>query len=327
MPLGWTMGINVRMKNLMALLRRHTIWLVLLAMVVFMSLVSKSFLTATNLLNVLRQVSMAGIVSVGMTVVLIGGNFDLSVGATVTLAAVVSVYLQPTTAMNTVVSLIVPLLLGLLVGAVNGAIIGGLKANSVVVTVGTQFAVLGATLLYTGGQHVWVWTPTPFYEAISGGYFLGVPIPIFIFLLTVLAAHWLMTRTTFGRYVRAIGSNDEAARLSGIPTTLYRMLTFIFSGFCAALAGIVLASRVKNLDPTAGVGYEFSALTAAILGGTRLSGGVGNVLNTLAGVLILGGISNSMILLNMSFNTQLLARGLIFVGAVAIDAFSQRHRR
>jgi len=314
-------------NKIIAVLKRQTVWDVLIVILILMAFMSEKFFTASNLLNILRQVSIVSLVAVGMTVVLMGGNFDLSVGATITLAAVVSVNVQPVTTGTTILSILLPLLLGLAVGAVNGFIIGWLKANSVVVTVGTQFAILGITLLYTGGQHVWVWTPTPFYENISGGYFLGVPNPVYIFVVVVIAAHLILTRTTFGRYIRAIGSNDEAARLAGIPTKYYRMLTFVFAGFTAALAGIVLASRVKNLDPTAGVGYEFIALTAAVLGGTRLTGGQGNVLKTMAGVLILGVISNSMVLLNISYNFQLLVRGLILLLAVAIDSYSTRQVR
>lgn len=304
--------------------RQHTVWLALLVLVVIMTLATDTFLTPNNLLNIMRQVTIVGLVSLGMTVVLIGGNFDLSVGAIVTLAAVVSVNLQPVTPARTALAVTVPLLLGLLIGVINGTIIGQLKANSIIVTVGTQFVVLGATLIYIEGQHVWVWEPTAFYKAISGGYFLGVPIPVYIFLILTLLTYLLMTRTIFGRYIVAIGNNDEAARLSGIPTNFYRMLTFVFAGFTAAVAGLVLASRVKNLDPTAGIGYEFMALTAVVLGGTKLTGGQGNVLNTLAGVLILGLISNSMTLLNLSYNLQLLVRGLILLTAVAVDARNRK---
>jgi ribose/xylose/arabinose/galactoside ABC-type transport system permease subunit len=306
------------------LISRQTVWLALLALVIIMSLISDTFLTSANILNVMRQVTIVGLVSLGMTVVLIGSNFDLSTGATVTLAAVVSVNLQPTTPGRTVLAIVIPLGLGLLVGVLNGSIIGMLRANSIIVTVGTQFFILGATLIYIGGQHVWVWEPTPFYENISGGHFLGIPNPVYIYLVLVGVTHFLLTRTAFGRYVMAIGNNDEAARLSGIQTNLSRMLTFVFAGLTAAVAGIVLASRVKNLDPTAGIGYEFIALTAVVLGGTKLTGGRGNVLNTLAGVLILGVISNSMTLLNLSFNMQLLVRGVILLAAVAVDARSQR---
>jgi ribose transport system permease protein len=323
-PMGNTAAFQDVLRQGVKILRRQTVWIALGLIILTMSLISESFFTSDNILNVLRQVTIAGLVSLGMTVVLIGGNFDLSVGAIVTLAAVVSVNLQPVTPFQTFLAIAVPLLLGILIGVLNGLIIGVLKANSIIVTVGTQFVVLGATLIYIGGQHVWVWNPSAFYENISGGYFLGIPNPVYIFVALTLLTHLLMTKTPFGRFVFAIGNNDEASRLSGISTNMTRMMTFVFSGFTAAVAGIVLASRVKNLDPTAGIGYEFIALTAVILGGTKTTGGEGNVLNTLAGVLILGVIANSMTLLNISFNMQLLIRGMILLTAVALDARNQR---
>lgn len=298
----------------------QTIWLALLIMVILITILEPKFISSNNVLNVLRQVSIVGLVSLGMTVVLIGGNFDLSTGAIVTLTAVVSVNIGPENLATTALSIIIPILLGVLVGLVNGLLVGLLKANSIIVTVGTQFIVTGATLIYSGGQHVWVWEPTTFYENIAGGYFLGIPNPIYIFLILTVITQVILKRTPFGRYVYALGNSDEASRLMGVRTNLIRLSTYVFSGFTAAVAGVVLASRVKNLDPTAGLGYEFLALTAVVLGGTKTSGGEGRIFNTLAGVLILGIISNSMTLLNVSYNKQLLVRGLILLLAVAIDA-------
>lgn len=309
---------------LQALARRETVWLVLLALAAGLALASENFLTASNLLNVLRQVTIVGLCAIGMTVVLIGGNFDLSVGATVTLAAVVSVTMQPVDAAGTALAILVPLALGLGVGAVNGAIVGGLRANSIVVTVGTQFIVVGLVLLYVEGAHVRVDDATAFYVAIAAGYLLGVPMPVYLFLLPLLLLHLLMRTTVFGRYVRAIGNNREAARLMGVPVARYILLTFMLSGATAAASGVLLASRVRNLDPTAGIGYEFAALTATVLGGTRLTGGRGSLLHTFAGVLILGVLANGMTLLNLSYNLQLLLQGLILVAAVALDAQLRR---
>lgn len=302
------------------------IWLALLALVLVVALLADGFLTATNVLNVLRQVTIVGLVAVGMTIVLMGGSFDLSVGATVTLAAVISIDLQPVDAARTLLAVVVPLALGLGVGVVNGLIVGGLRANSIIVTVGMQFIIIGCVLLYVSGQHVWVENATAVFTAISEGYTLGIPNPVYVLAGAVLASHFLMTRTVFGRRLLAIGGNLEAARLAGIATTRYITASFMLSGLTAAIAGVLIASRVRNLDPTAGIGYEFAALTAVVLGGTRLTGGHGKMLNTLAGVLMLGVIANSMTLLALSFNTQLLVQGVILVSAVAFDSYRQRHR-
>jgi ribose/xylose/arabinose/galactoside ABC-type transport system permease subunit len=288
---------------------------------------SPKFLAAGNLLNILRQVSIVGIVAIGVVVVLITGNFDLSVGATLALAAVVSVQMQPIDAPRTFLSILAPLALGAGIGAANGAIVGLLRANSIIVTVGMQFMVTGCVLLYVGGRHVRVDNATAFYFAISGGYFLGVPVPVYLFLLVAALCHLLIAGTVFGRYLRAIGGNPEAARLLGIPVARDVMFAYLISGAAASISGIILASRVRNLDPTVGIGYEFSALTAVVLGGARLSGGQGNVLHTLAGVLILGVIANGMRLFNLPFNLQLLVQGFVLVAAVAWGAASREGER
>jgi ribose transport system permease protein len=306
--------------HLTALMWREWVWLVLAAMMMLLSALSSNFFTTSNLLNILRQVSIVGIVAVGVVVVLIAGNFDLSVGAVLTLAAVVSVQMQPTDPFRTVLSILAPLALGIGVGATNGAIIGLLRANSIIVTIGMQFVITGCVLLYVAGQHVRVDNASPFYFALSGGYLLGVPIPVYLFLFVTALCHFLMTRTLFGRYVRAIGGNLEAARLVGVPVARYTLFAYAISGAAASISGIILASRVRNLDPTVGIGYEFSALTAVVLGGARLSGGQGDVLHTLAGVLILGVIANGMRLFNLPFNMQLLVQGIILVAAVALGA-------
>ncbi len=304
--------------------RIEPIWLALLALILCMALISDVFLSPTNLLNVLRQVTIVGLVAVGMTVALMGGNFDLSVGATVTLAAVVAIDLQPVDPFRTALAIVVPIGLGLAVGLFNGLIVGGLRANSIIVTVGVQFVIIGSVLLYVSGQHVWVENASAFFTAISEGYTLGVPNPVYLLILAVAAGHLLMTRTVFGRHVLAIGGNLEAARLAGITVTRHITITFAISGCMAALAGILVASRVRNLDPTAGIGYEFAALTAVVLGGTQLTGGRGSLLNTLAAVLILGIIANGMTLLAIAFNTQLLIQGVILVSAVAFDSYRRR---
>jgi ribose transport system permease protein len=307
-------------RRMVRLVVRELVWIVLLCAILLLAATSPNFLTGTNLLNILRQVSIVGILAVGVVIVLVAGNFDLSVGATLTLAAVVSVQMQPTDVARTALSIVIPLLLGVGVGGVNGLIVGELRANSIIVTVGSQFVVTGCVLLYVAGQHVRVDNATPSYLAIAGGYFLNIPIPIYIFAVVVALGHFLMQRTLFGRYVRAIGGNAEAARLVGIPVSRHVRVTYMLSGGAAALSGVILASRVRNLDPTVGIGYEFSALTAVVLGGADLTGGRGNVLHTLAGVLLLGVISNGMRLFGLSFNLQLLIQGIILVFSVAMDA-------
>lgn len=306
---------------------RQTVWLVLLILVTALSLLSDVFLTPYNILNILRQVSIVGAVSVGMTFVLIGGAFDLSVGTILAFCAIVAINLQPVDTPRSLAAIVIPLLLGSIVGVVNGIFVGWVRGNPFIVTLGMQYVVLGITLFYTGGQHVWVWEPAPVFAFIGSGYLFGIPMPVIVLAGLVVVAHMLLEYTTFGRHIFAVGNNETAARLAGVPTARIRCLTFVLSGLSAAVGGLILGSRVKNLDPTAGIGYEFDAITAVVLGGTSLLGGRGSVMRTVAGVLLLGVLTNGMILLNLAYQYQLLVRGVILVVAVSLDVLTRRARR
>jgi ribose transport system permease protein len=301
-------------------MRRHMVWLVLAAIVAVLGLTLEPFWTIPNLLNVLNQTAIIALLAMGVTLVLVGGHFDLSVGAMLTLAAVVAIKLQPVDATGTLAAIVVPVLLGLAVGAVNGAFIGGLGANSIMVTVGMQLVLGGLTLVLVAGQHVRVDGAAAAFLAIGGRAF-GIPVPVLIVFVVVVLVHVLLAHTLFGRHVRAIGGSPAAATLVGIPVMRRVLATFMISGALAALAGIVMAARVRNLDPTAGAGIELAALTAVVLGGTRLTGGRGDVLQSLAGALILGVVANAMRLLDYSYNLQLLLQGLVLITAAALDAY------
>jgi ribose transport system permease protein len=306
-------------SRLARLLKRELVWLVLAAVALALALALEQFSSPGNLLNILRQVTIVGLLAIGVTLVLVAGHFDLSVGATLSLASVVAIVMQPVDAAGTTLAIVVPLLIGLAVGAFNGALVGGLGANSIIVTVGMQLLLGGAALLLVAGQHVRVDGASPAFVAIGGGQWLGVAIPVWLLLSAVAMCHFLLTRTLFGRHILAVGGNPTAAAFVGIPVGRRVAAVYMISGLLAALAGIMLASRVRNLDPTVVTGYELAALTAAVLGGTRLTGGQGNVLHTLAGVLLLGMVANAMRLLDLSYNLQLLLQGLVLVTAVALD--------
>jgi ribose transport system permease protein len=303
--------------NLAIFVRRDMIWPALALLIAAAALISDSFFTAGNLVNVLRQATIIGIVATGMTVPLLAGHFDLSVGATVTLAAVVAIALEPVGAMATALAIAIPLGLGAAVGAANGWIVGRFRANSIIVTVGMQFIIGALVLIGVKGQHVRVDGATALFTGIAEGSVLGIPVPVVLLLAIVAAAHVAMTRTRLGRHILAVGSGWQAARRAGVRVTRTVMAAFVISGACAALAGIVVAARVRNLDPTAGIGYEFAALTAVVLGGARLTGGGGRVVNSLAGVLMLGVLANLMTLGNVAYSNQLLVQGVLLVTAVA----------
>ena len=299
--------------------RIDMIWPALVVLVVVASLVSDNFLTVNNLLNILRHATIVGLLAVGVTVVLIGGNFDLSVGAIVTMAAVLSIEIGPVDGPLTALAIVLPLVMATAIGSVNGAIVGGLRANSIVVTVGMQFLIIGLVLALVSGQHVRVDGATAFYVGIANGYLLGIPVPVYLLVLAVVAAQFILRETAFGRHVHAVGGNESVARLAGIRTREVIVATYMMSGFLAGVTGVLVGSRVRNLDPTAGVGYEFAALTAVVLGGARLTGGDARVLSTLAAVLVLGVLTNLMILSNIRFSTQLLVQGAVLLAAVLLS--------
>ena len=307
--------------RLVELVRGNLVWALLAGMATVLAVSLEPFATPTNLVNIAQQVALVGLLAIGVTLVLIAGHFDLSVGATLTLAAVLAIIMQPVDAQGTLLAIVVPIAAGIAAGAINGALVGGLGANSIIVTVGMQLVLGGLTLLLVAGQHVRVDGADPVFVWLGSGRVAGLPVPVWVMLAVVLVAHVAMTRTVFGRHLLAVGGNPVAAGIVGIPVARRIAAAYVVSGALAALAGVLLAARVRNLDPTAGAGYEFAALTAVVLGGTRLTGGGGSALRTLAGVLILGMVANAMRLLDLSYSLQLLLQGLVLAGAVALEAW------
>ncbi len=300
------------------------IWFILLLIVVVMGMASDVFLSPSNIINILRQTAIVGILAVGMTFVIIGANIDLSVGATIAFSAVIAISLQPVGLSSAVAAILIPLAAGMAVGAVNGILVGYFKLNTFIATLGMQFVVLGGTLLFTGGQHVWVFDSYPVFEKIGNGFLGPIPISVILLISIVVLGQFLLSFTNFGQYLKMSGENPEAARLSGICVEKVIFLSFLLVGLCAGLGGVVLASWVKNMDPGTGIGYEFEAITAVVLGGTSLLGGQGNATNTFAGALILVIIGNAMTLLNISYHYQLMVRGIIIIAAVSLEIASRR---
>lgn len=317
---------KIKRTTLADFLRENMIWAVLLATVIVISIASPVFLTPVNILSILRQRSIWGIMAIGMTFALIGGSFDLSVGTTMGLAGVIVIKSNPADAGSAALAVIAALTAGLIVGVVNGILVGKFQTNSVVTTIGTLFTVWGVTLIYTKAQHVWAPDMFPPLKALGSGSIGPIPLPIFVFAFIAVVGHLVFSRTSFGRYLYATGGNSAAARLSGINTERVRLISYILSGLGAAIAGIVMAARVQDVDPSFGYGAEFEALTAVILGGTSLFGGRGSASGTVAGVLLLGVLANAMTLLGISIYFQLMIKGIILIVAVAADVTMRKRR-
>jgi ribose/xylose/arabinose/galactoside ABC-type transport system permease subunit len=293
------------------------IWPVLAVVVIVAALMSGRFLTANNLVAVLQQGVITGIVALGMTIVLIGGAFDLSTGAVVMMAAVMALSLGPSGGSGTIIAVLLPLAAGAFVGVVNGLAVYRAGANSIIATIGMQFLLVGAVLASVSGEHVRADNLSEAFIALANARFFNIPLPVFLFAALVVVLSIVMSNTVFGRHVYAMGGDIEAARRAGIRVAGVGIATFAVSGVLAALSGVIIASLVGHVDPTAIGRYEFPALTAAVLGGTSLSGGIGRPADTAAAILVIAVITNVMTILNYQYPVQLLVQGVVLTGSVA----------
>lgn len=286
-------------------------------LIIVMSVLSPAFLKFTNVMNILRQTSINGIVAVGMTFVIILSGIDLSVGSVLALAAVVAASFAHTGEYPIFVPILAGLFTGSLCGFINGLIIAKRRIAPFIVTLGMMTIARGAALVYTNGRPVIELSDS--YNKIGGKYVLAIPIPVIIFIIVVFIGSFLLSKTVFGRHVYATGGNKTAAELSGIITSRVIILGYSIAGFLAGLAGIVLSSRVMSGSPSTGQGYELDAIAAVVIGGTRLTGGVGTIFGTIIGALIIGVMNNGLDLLNVSSYWQQIVKGMIILLAVMID--------
>jgi ribose/xylose/arabinose/galactoside ABC-type transport system permease subunit len=286
---------------------------------VALSILLPPFLQLNNLLGILRQSSFIGIVAVGMSFAMIAGCFDLSVGAVLGIGEVLLLKAHPTDIGSTLFGVGFALSAAALVGIANGLAVGWLRANSVVTTIGTAFVVLGLTLIYTQAQNVTVVSIYPPLQFMSAGRVGMFPVPGILFLVIAAVAQLGQSYTRYGRVLYSVGGNTEAAELSGVRTARVRITAYLISALLAAVAGMLIACRVLSLNPPYGYGFEFDVLTAVMLGGMGLFGGRGSIVGTVAGVLILGMIGNGMNLSGMAYELQLVVKGALLIGAIALD--------
>jgi ribose/xylose/arabinose/galactoside ABC-type transport system permease subunit len=318
-----TFGDRVRHHSMRVIgAREFTLAAVVILLVIILSFVSPFFFTPGNLTVVGRQIGLGLIISVGMTFVILIGGIDLSVGSVVALVSVLTGQFMVTIGLNPAVSVLLALLAGVAVGYVNGIInaFGGLP--SFVVTLGMLAVARGLALGITSGS-----TISGFPESflfLGQGQLLGIPIPIYIAAVVAIAAHIVLSRTMFGRHVYFVGSNEEAAKLSGIRVRRIKVTVFIIASTLAAVSGILETSRLSVGQPAAGSGYELVAIGAAVIGGASLFGGVGSILGTALGTTLLLLIQNALILLGISPYWQQVFSGVIIVAAVALNMWRKK---
>ncbi len=297
-------------------LQRFGIVIALVVLCITLGVMTPNFLTPRNLLNVAQQISINGILAVGVTYVLLTGGVDLSLGSLVALTGVVAATFAHPDEYPVVVPVLLGILAGATCGAVNGVVITRGQVAPFIATLGMMTIARGLALLVCGGRPVSDMSPE---MARLGGEVAGIPIPVLI-LGAVAATSWLfLTNTRMGRHIYAVGGNADAARAAGISVHRVKLFAYTTCGALAGLAGVVLAARITAGQPNAGVAYELDAIAAVVIGGTSLSGGVGGVGGTLLGALLMGVINNGLDLLNVSSYYQQIVKGCIIVGAVWLD--------
>ncbi|EHK9052456.1 ribose ABC transporter permease [Vibrio vulnificus] len=292
----------------------------LLFLIVVVSFLNPNFFTVDNILNILRQTSVNAIIAVGMTFVILTAGIDLSVGSVLALCGAFAASLV---AMEVPVLIAVPtaLLAGAALGAISGVIIAKGKVQAFIATLVTMTLLRGVTMVYTDGRPISTgFTDTADAFAWFGtGYALGIPVPVWLMVIVFAAAWYLLNHTRFGRYVYALGGNESATRLSGINVDKVKIGVYAICGLLAALAGIIVTSRLSSAQPTAGMGYELDAIAAVVLGGTSLMGGKGRIMGTLIGALIIGFLNNALNLLDVSSYYQMIAKAAVILLAVMVD--------
>jgi inositol transport system permease protein len=295
--------------------RKYGTLLIFIGILILASLVSDSFLTVANLTNVLRQVVVVSLLACGVTFIIILGQIDVSLGAVVALTGTIAASVMSMTG-SVALAVAAGIAMGVVVGLVNGFVITRFGIPSFITTLAMTTVARGAALLYTGGMPI---SGLGKFTVIGQGSVGPIPIAVLILLAVLLFSWVLLNRTRFGRYVYATGGNSKAALASGVDTRKVTMLAFVFSGILTAVAGIVLMSRVNSGQPAGGIGYEFDAITAVVVGGTSLMGGTGTIMGSMIGSLIIGVINNILNLLNVSSYWQQIAKGLIIAVAVILD--------
>jgi ribose transport system permease protein len=286
------------------------------------SIVTPNFLSVRNILNILRQSSIVGVMAIGTTFVIIGGGFDICVGSLLALTAAMTLDLQRFMPWPLVMVLVLGV--GVVVGIINGVLTAKIHIVAIITTFGMMTILRGLTYLYTRGYPIMGSAES--FKFIGSGYLGPIPFPIIIFIAMVVFWQYILRKTKLGRYSCAVGGNKEAARLSGVPVDFYHIMTFVIGGLMAALAGIIYASRLFSATPLAGQGYELDAIASTVIGGTSVSGGEGSVIGTLVGVLLLNVVSNMFNLLGIQVYIQYLIKGIIILTVVGFDSYSRYNR-
>ena len=304
----------------------------LLVMCIALGFLSDRFLSADNAWNVMRQISVNMVISVGMTLIILTGGIDLSVGSVLALSGAVTAFLLKAGFESAGMDLYIGftltgavlggILVGTFLGWFNGFAITRFKVPPFVATLAMLTIARGLTMLLTGGFPITGFSPHMAF--IGTGWFLGIPMPVWISALVVVTAVILTNRTRLGRHIYAIGGNETAAELSGLKIKKIKMIVYSIAGALSAIGGIIVTSRLDSAQPNAGIGFELDSIAAVVIGGTSLSGGKGTIMGTVQGALIIGILNNGLVLLNVSPFWQQVIKGLVILLAVVVEKLNSR---
>lgn len=315
---GIQIGYQNKESKVLNFLKKYNLFLIFIIFVIIGGLVSDKFLTVQNIFNIFQQSAFIGLVSIGMTFVILVAGIDLSVGSILALSGMI-VSLLLTSSMHPIIAIILTLLVGMILGFISGFVTTKFMVPAFVATLAMMITARGLALLTTDGQPVYN-LPESF-EALGGNLFGKLPIPALIWILLTILSFIVLKYTTFGRKLYAVGGNEESARLSGISVKKYVTITFVISGFTSALAGILMAAWLSVGQPTAGQSLELDAIAAVVIGGTSLFGGKGGMGGTFIGVLIMSMIINIFNLLGLSSYYQSIFMGIIIILALILNQY------
>jgi len=322
------------MEVLSSVMKKYSIFLVLLALIVVGHLIHENFLTVSNLTNVARQLAVPAILAFGATILIIGGMLDLSAGSVLALAGVFAAQIYVDTG-SLVLSMLTGIFVGLVCNIINAVMVASLKAPPFIATLAMMAIARGVALQYTQGRNVVIESDSRFsllgqsgldIPWFNGETLVSIPYPIIFLFAIFLVTAYIMKHTRFGRSIYAIGGNEEASEASGINVVRAKYIAFMINGVFVGIAGVLFMSRINIGQPNGAEGYEFQALTAAVIGGTSFSGGVGTVSGTLAGAFIVRMLDNIMNLHGVGSHVQRIVRGLIIALAVIYDIWMKNRK-
>ncbi len=310
---------NLKLKSAnTSLFQKIAPFIGLILIIIIITAINPSFLSMSNIFNVLRQVSINALIAFGMTFVILTGGIDLSVGSILALTGAVTAGMMAS-GIDPILAMLLGLFLGAVLGAINGVIIAKGKVAPFIATLATMTIYRGLTLVYTEGRPISGLGDSMAFQMLGKGYFLGIPVPVVTMLISFGILYFILKKTTFGRRVYAVGGNEEASVLSGINADRIKIYVYSLVGALAGLASLILTSRLNSAQPTAGQMFELDAIAAVVLGGTSLTGGRGWIVGTLIGALIIGVLNNGLNLIGVSSFFQQVVKGAVILLAVLLD--------